>query len=86
MAFYKILFKRSAERELRKISQPFLGQIIEKIDNLSVRPRPPGIQMLKGEDRYFRLRQGDYRIIYDLDDAAKTITIIKIGHRREVYE
>lgn len=86
MASYKILFRRSAEKELRKISQPFLRLIIDKIQQLSIHPRPPGIQMLKGENRYFRLRQGDYRIVYDLDDSSKAITIIKIGHRREVYE
>ena len=85
MVFCKILFKRSAEKELRQISQPFLAQIIERIEILSSDPRPAGIQMLKGEGRYFRIRQGDYRIIYEVDDIQKEITIIKIGHHREVY-
>ena len=86
MASYRIFFKRSAEKELRRISQPYLSQILKKINSLKVDPRPPGIQMLKGEERHFRLRHGDYRIIYETDDILHEVTIIKIGHRREVYE
>ncbi|MBI3307669.1 MAG: type II toxin-antitoxin system RelE/ParE family toxin [Candidatus Omnitrophica bacterium] len=86
MDSFKLFFKASAEKELRSIPKPYLGKIIQKIQNLSYQPRPPGIQMLRGDDRYYRLRQGDYRIIYKIDDAGKNITIIKIGHRREVYD
>ena len=85
MGSYKLLFKQSAEKELRRISQPHLSRILSKIEKLSSEPRPFGIQMLKGEDRFLRLRAGDYRIIYEVDDAGKTLVIIKIGHRREVY-
>ena len=85
MASYKILFKRSAEKELRGISAPHLSKIIGKIKALPKNSRPQGVQMLKGEGRYFRLRHADYRIIYEVDDTAQEITIIKIGHRREVY-
>ncbi|MBI3999074.1 MAG: type II toxin-antitoxin system RelE/ParE family toxin [Candidatus Omnitrophica bacterium] len=86
MGSYNVLFKRSAEKELRGISKPHLAKIVEKIKTLSQNPRPQGIQLLKGEDRYFRLRQGDYRIIYEIDDTNQIILIIKIGHRREVYD
>ena len=86
MASYKILFTRSAEKELRKIPSPHLARIVNKINALSHEPRPLGAQMLKGEERYFRLRQGDYRIIYDVSDLEQRIIIIKVGHRREVYE
>ncbi len=85
MDSYRLSFKRSAEKEIRRISQPHLSCILKSIEKLSLEPRPFGIQMLKGEGRFFRLRVGDYRIIYEVDDAGKTITIIKIGHRREVY-
>ena len=85
MASYNIFFKRSAEKELRSIPKPFLSKILEKVKSLAQHPRPHGAQMLKGEKRYFRMRQGDYRIIYEVNDDAKTITIIKIGHRKEVY-
>ena len=86
MASYNIFFKRSAEKELRKISKPHLVQIIDKIKSLSHNPKPHGVQMLRGEGRYLRLRQGDYRIVYEVDDADRTVTIIKVGHRREVYD
>ena len=59
---------------------------MQKIAGLAQHPRPGGIQMLRGDERCYRLRHGDYRIIYEIDDAGKTVTIIKIGHRREVYD
>ncbi len=86
MVSYKIIFTQNSEKELRKIPSPDLTRIMTKISTLSHQPRPPGIQMLKGENRYFRLRQGDYRIIYDVNDSEQKITVVKIGHRREVYE
>lgn len=86
MDSFKILFKRSAEKELRRISPPYLSQILKKIRSLAAEPGPEGIQMLKGENRHFRLRQGDYRIIYEVDTVRGEVVIIKIGHRREVYE
>ena len=85
MASYNIVFTRSSEKELRKVPNPYLKKLVEKIKALSTNPRPLGIQILKGEERYFRLRQGDWRVIYEVDDAEKKVTIIKIGHRREVY-
>ncbi len=86
MDSFKLFFKASAEKELRRVSQPHLAKIIHKIESLSHHPRPAGVQMLRGDNRYYRLRQGDYRIIYEIADEEKMITIIKIGHRREVYE
>lgn len=86
MDSYNLFFKKSAEKELRSIPKPFLEKMIQKIGSLAQSPRPFGVQVLRGDDRYYRLRQGDYRIIYEIEDASKKITIIKIGHRREVYD
>lgn len=86
MDSYKLFFKASAEKELRRISKPFIQKIIQKIESLSVQPRPQSVQVLRGDDRYYRIRQGDYRIIYEISDDEKTVTIIKVGHRREVYD
>ena len=86
MASFKLFLKPSAEKELRKIRSPFIERILAKIVELAEMPRPFGVKLMKGEERFFRLRQGDYRIIYDIDDAAQWVTIIKIGHRREVYD
>lgn len=85
MASYKLLLKRSAERELRKITQLDLRRVVKAIQALAQEPRPPGARMLRGPERWWRIRQGDYRIIYEIDDATAQIAILKIGHRREVY-
>lgn len=86
MGSYKILIKRSAEKELRKIPKPYLEKMVRKIHTLAENPRPEGSELLKGGERHYRIRQGDYRIVYEISDATAEITIIKIGHRREVYE
>lgn len=86
MASYKIFFKRGAEKDLRGIPAPYLSRIMQKIATLSEQSRPTGVQVLRVKGRYDRLRQGDYRIIYEVDDGSKEIVIAKIGHRREVYD
>ena len=85
MDSFKILFKRSAEKELRRISPPYLSQILKKIHSLAAEPRPEGIQMLKGENRHFRLRQGDYRIIYEVYENYLVILVVYIGPRGGAY-
>lgn len=86
MASFSLFLKPSAEKELRKIPSPFLEKILIRIGALAETPRPFGVKLMKGEERFFRLRQGDYRIVYDIDEAARVVTIVKIGHRREVYD
>ncbi|MFH0985285.1 MAG: type II toxin-antitoxin system RelE/ParE family toxin [Candidatus Omnitrophota bacterium] len=86
MASFKIFFKASAEKELRQIPKPFLSKILSKIAALAETPRPWGVKLMRGEERFYRLRQGDYRIVYEIDDQTRTVTVIKIGHRREVYD
>lgn len=86
MASYKLSVKRSAEKELRKISPPDLRRVVNTIKALAHDPRPQGVRLLKDPDRHWRVRQGDYRIIYEVDDAAHHITVIKVGHRRDVYD
>ncbi len=86
MASYSLFLKPSAEKELRKVPAPFLEKVFAKIGTLSESPRPFGVKLMKGEQRSYRLRQGDYRIVYDIDDVARVVTVIKIGHRREVYD
>ena len=81
---YRLLLKKSAERELRKIPKTDLQRITERIKELAALPRPSGSEKLAGQDSY-RIRQGDYRIVYTVDDAHRLIEIMKIGHRREVY-
>ena len=79
-----VLVKRTAERELRDIPKRDLSRVVARIRGLAEDPRPPGSEKLSGHDRY-RLRQGDYRVVYAVDDAERIVEVVKIGHRREVY-
>ena len=82
---YNISIRRSAEKELRRLSKAEIPHLVEKIKGLSENPRPASSKMLQGEEKYRRLRVGNYRIIYGIDDSAKAVMIVKIGHRKEVY-
>jgi mRNA interferase RelE/StbE len=84
VASYKLLIKRSAAGELEALPAKDRRRIVAKIEGLANNPRPPGSEKLSGEEKY-RLRQGDYRVLYSIQDASTTVTIVKIGHRREVY-
>lgn len=86
MASYSVCFNASVKKELRQIPKPYLRKILEKIGTLSEEPRPFGVKLLRGEERFYRIRHGDYRIVYDVDDAARLVTVVAVGHRREVYD
>lgn len=84
MASYRIEIKRSAAKELGKIRKEDRERIIERIRELAVDPRPPGAKRLSGESKY-RVRQGDYRVLYEIHDEVVTVIVVKIAHRRDVY-
>jgi mRNA interferase RelE/StbE len=84
MAKYKIEIKKSAVKELNNLPVNELKRIVQKIQNLTDDPRPPGCKKLTGEEKY-RIRSGNYRILYLIEDDILIIYIVKIGHRREVY-
>lgn len=84
MATYKIFFRRSVLKDLVKISKQELQRIIKRIEKLAHDPRPLGCEKISGQDR-FRIRQGNYRIIYSIQDDELTIWVVKISHRRDVY-
>ena len=83
-AAYSVRVRHSAERELARIPRNDLRRIKTKIQTLAHDPTPPGCTQLVGE-KLFRLRQGDWRIVYEVDHATKTVEVVKVGHRREVY-
>ncbi len=83
-ASYNVFVKKSAEKELRQIPARDLAKIVEKIKHLTQNPRPHGAEKMEGENRY-RIRQGDWRFIYSIDDVAKVVTVVKVGNRREIY-
>ena len=84
MASYNVLIKRSAAKELEGLPPKVRRQVAAKLAGLAVTPRPQGVEKLSGQEKY-RVRQGNYRVLYSIDDTAKTVTVVKIGHRRDVY-
>ncbi|MBN2239920.1 MAG: type II toxin-antitoxin system RelE/ParE family toxin [Dehalococcoidales bacterium] len=84
MAGYSIYFKASVKKDLNSISRHDIIEILQRIEKLAIDPRPPVCKKLTGQNRY-RLRQGNYRIIYSIQDSDLCVWIIKIGHRKDVY-
>jgi len=81
---YRLDFTPAAARELRKLPTSIQARLAPHISNLSDGPRPPGSKKLKGTDGY-RLRVGDYRILYEIQQAASRVLIVKVAHRKEAY-
>ena len=84
MAKYKISLRKSAIKELGDIPKKDLQKVTKKIQTLANNPRPQGSQKLSQKEQY-RIRQGNYRIVYSVQDKELTIHIVKIGHRKEIY-
>jgi len=84
MGVYSIFFKDSVRKDLDAIPKGDLLRIMERIGNLADDPRPAGSENLSGQEKY-RVRQGNYRIVYSIQDTVLTIWVVKVGHRREVY-
>jgi len=84
MARYELRFKNSVINDLRALPRSDVAKVLERIDALRDDPRPPGSEKLSGHERY-RVRQGSYRILYEIEDQQVVVTVFKVGHRREVY-
>lgn len=84
MASYELLFRKSVAKDLRAFPKRDVRRIMQRIRLLADDPRPPGCEKLSGQERY-RVRQGFYRIIYEVEDARLVVLIVKIGHRSAVY-
>ncbi|MCK5875133.1 MAG: type II toxin-antitoxin system RelE/ParE family toxin [Alcanivoracaceae bacterium] len=84
MARYKLVVRRSVAKDLRSLPQADVARILVRIEALQMDPRPPGCEKLSGLERY-RIRQGVYRILYEIADEVLTVVVVKVGHRREVY-
>jgi len=82
---YSITIKKSAQKSLEKISQPHQRNIIQSIRGLSDQPRPNACKKLSGRDAW-RIRVGNYRIIYEISDFELIVLIVDVGHRREIYK
>ena len=81
---YKIELRRKAQRSLDKLPKGDFDAVLDAVKGLAKSPRPKGVEKIKSAGLW-RIRQGDYRIVYSIDDSQKNVTILRIGHRREIY-
>ncbi len=82
---YEVLLERRAERDLKQLEAKDFHGIIREIKALAENPRPPGCRKLAASESDWRIRIGDYRVIYEIDDKARTIKVMRVRHRREAY-
>ncbi len=85
MELYKIRIKKSVSKDFKKIPKKDVQRILDAIQGLAKEPRPPQSKKLSGQERY-RLRQGNYRILYSIEDEELIISVVKVGNRRDVYK
>jgi mRNA interferase RelE/StbE len=85
MASYSVRLKRSAEKDLRRIDKSRVPSIIEAIERLEEDPRPVGCRKLVGSDTSYRIRVGDYRVLYLIEDAVCVVDVERVRHRKDVY-
>ena len=82
---YEVLLERRAERDLKRLEAKEFHRITREIKALAENPRPPGCRKIAGSERDWRIRIGDYRVIYELDEEAKVVRVMRVRHRREAY-
>lgn len=82
---YQIEFSRRAEKQFEDLPQQIQQRIRPRIDALAEDPRPPGVKKLEETENQYRLRVGDYRIVYEIQDAILLVILVRIGHRSDVY-
>jgi len=84
MARYRLLFKKSIAKDLRAIPKKDVQRILKRIETLADDPRPDECEKLTDQERY-RIRQGPYRILYEVQDDVRAVVVVKVGHRKDVY-
>jgi mRNA interferase RelE/StbE len=82
---YRLLFTRRAEREFASVPERDRVRLARRIDAIAIDPRPTGVKKLAGAEDLYRLRSGDYRVIHLIEDRVSTVTVIRVGHRRDIY-
>ena len=85
MPRYAVSFRRSAEKDMRKLDDATQRRVFKAVDGLATEPRPAGCRKLEGCEGAYRIRIGDYRVIYTIDDSVLIVAIERVRHRREVY-
>lgn len=85
MDSYRIEWKPSTKKDLRKLPPEIVIRVAAAVSELSANPRPPGSQKLAGSDHTHRLRLGDYRMVYSVQETLRLVTVLRVRHRRDVY-
>jgi mRNA interferase RelE/StbE len=82
---YELYLERAAERDLKKIPKDLFQKILSHLKDLAVNPRPPGSRKIKSSSNDWRIRIGDYRVIYEIDEKTKAVMILRVRYRKEAY-
>lgn len=85
MASYQIKWKSSANKELQRLPKQIIGRVFRSVEQLADEPFPVGVTQLTGTDQSYRIRIGDYRVIYTVENEILRIEVIRVGHRKDVY-
>ena len=85
MATYRIEWKTLALRELKRIDRQVISRVVRAVEGLAENPFPAGVRKLRGSEHTYRLRVGDYRVVYEAAEAGSVVVIIHVRHRRDVY-
>lgn len=83
---YRVEFTAAAARQVKKLPRPARDRVLDAIEDLEEDPRPHGARKLVGEQTAWRIRIGDYRVLYDVFDSELTVFVVRAAHRREVYD
>jgi mRNA interferase RelE/StbE len=82
---YTVVISKSVQKQIDNLRNDVIDRVLEKIQNLALEPRPDGVVKLKGSDKEYRLRAGDYRVRYEVDDENLLVQILQCKHRKDVY-
>ena len=86
MDSHKVEWKRSAVKELKQLPKDVVVRILKAVEQLSANPYPAGVRKLVGSEHSYRIREGDYRVVYNIVSSTLIIEIIRVGHRKDVYD
>ena len=84
-ARYKLQWKKSAAKEIQGLETAYRGRVIAAVEALTAQPLPDGVRKLQGTSHTFRIRVGDYRVVYSLENHERILTVLRVRHRRDVY-
>ena len=86
MTRYSVELTSAAAKQVRKLDAPARARVLRALAGLADEPRPSGVKKLVGTDNAWRIRVGDYRVIYEIDDGSVVVVVFRVAHRRDVYD